>query len=217
MGSFTLVKGVLASACATAALLGSANAQPSPAAHDCELHLYAMKLGSPPSARGNLLVKPLPASSDPLAFINVMSPYERMNDLSDEDYRSALKLPTTTRVIRHWDTRIDNGIRKTQAPLAAPRATCNAELIGYYSMGMHYKRSQTGKNEVVISLLYREFDPSARITFKFDRSGYAAIKPAEKAADRTAALSDLRNGSKEILADFAKDLAKRRAKLARKS
>lgn len=176
-----------------------------------------MKLGALANVKGNFLVKPLPASSDPIAFINVMNPYERMDDLSDDDYRNALNLPVTTLVIRHWDVPIDNGVRKTAAPLAAPQGNCNAELIGYYSTGMQYKRSRFGKDEVDVSFLYREFDAAGNVTFKVDHSGYAAMNALEKTArtDRTAALADLHQGSEDMLQNFAEAVAKRRARDSR--
>jgi hypothetical protein len=189
--------------------------QAEPAALDstCELHLYAMNLGAPPAVKGTLFVQPLAASGDPIAFINVINPYARMNDLTDDDYRTALNLPPTTRVIKHWDVHIDNGVRKTRAPLSPPRGSCNAELIGYYSTAFDYRRNPHHKDEVYIDFLYREYDPTGNITYKVDHGGYAEIAPARKNhPDLQTALADLKAGSKAILSDVSKAVAKQRAK-----
>jgi len=195
-----------------------ASAQP-PALAGCDLHLYAMKLGAPANFKGNMFVKPLPASTDPLAFINVVSPFERMNDLTDDDYRQALSLAPTARIVRHWDVPIDKNSRKTVVPLSPIGTGCQAELIGYDSVAMAYKRSRLGKDEVVISFLYREFGSAGQVAFKYDGAGYAAINAIERTArtDREAARSDLTKGSEEILADFGKALAKQRAKVFAKN
>jgi len=192
-------------------------AQP-PVVAACELDLFALKLGAPAGFKGNMLVKPLPASGDPLAFINVVSPYERMNDLTDDEYRRALNLPSTTPVVRHWEVPIERSVRKSASAII-PGSKCRVELVGYDSSAMQYKRSRLGKDEVAISFLYREFGPGGNIVFKYDGGGYAAIKALEKTArtDREAALTDLKNGSREIISDFGKGLVKRRAKLAAKN
>ena len=181
----------------------------------CELHLYGVTYNQQ-VATGNALVRAIPTSTDPTAFINVMNPQERMKDLSDEDYIAALGLPAGTRVFRHWDTPNRSLNRKATAPLLPPRANCNAELIGYTSLALEYKRSNLRKDEVRVNFAYREYGRDGLFTFKVDDGGFTAIAPARKTnSDRETALADLRNGSKEILSRFAKEVAKKRTKQKR--
>jgi hypothetical protein len=192
----------------TSAFLASALAAPAP----CELHLFGLDIGSAPQPKGNLFVQPLPRSDDPLAFINIMSPQDRMMDVSDEDYRRILRLPANTPVVRNWEVVIDPRVRKSDAPLVSTPGRCHVELIGYTSIGMAAGRSRTGKDEVDVSFLLREFSPEDILLFKFDKSGYGAVDSVKKVG-RDAALLSLRTASVKLIEDFGERLAKRRSKV----
>ena len=178
----------------------------------CELHLFALDLGAAPRPAGNLLVKPLPASADPLALINIMSPHDRMADVSDAEYRQAFDLPADIPVIRHWDVALPAKVHKSPVPLAETSRRCHAELIGYTSSGLMASRSLKSQNEVVVSLAYREFAPGGVKPFEVRGGGYGAVD-TEKKVGRQAALDSLHAASVEIVRDFAEKVAKKRAKI----
>ena len=180
----------------------------------CELHLFALDLGAGPRPAGNLLAKPLPASADPLALINIMSPHDRMTDVSDAEYRQAFDLPADIPVIRHWDMALPAKVHKSPLPLVETPLRCHAELIGYSSVGMMASRSVKKQNEVVVSLAYREFAPGGVKPFEVRGGGYGAVD-TEKKVGRGAALDSLHAASIEIVRDFAKKVAKKRAKIRR--
>ena len=182
------------------------------AAAPCELHLFALDLGGGPRPAGNLLARPLPASTDPLALINIMSPHDRMADVSDTEYREALDLPAGIPVIRHWDVALPAKVHKTPLPLVHIPRKCHAELIGYTSVGLMASRSAKNQNEVVISLVYREFAPGAEKPFEVRGGGYGAVD-TEKKVGRGAALDSLHAASIAIVRGFGDKVAKKRAKI----
>jgi hypothetical protein len=193
------------------ALAAAAAASPAPA---CELHVFT---SGPPAVpkKGTPLVRVLAPSADPLAMVNLVSPAARISDLSDGEIRGALGLPDGYSVGRHSDRIIDPRIRDSAAPLLAPAPPCYAELAAYEALAMPANRSRTGRDEIEIRFLYREFD-GGKERFRADASGYAAIRALHKTAktDRAAALADLKAGSRELIADFGRKLAKKRARAA---
>jgi hypothetical protein len=75
---------------------------------------------------------------------------------------------------------------------------------------MPANRTSSGKDEVRVIFLYREFDRSGKVTFQVNEGGYAGIKPVGKTArtDPALAMEDLRAGSREILRTFAKQMVR---------
>jgi hypothetical protein len=188
-----------------AALTGASIATP------CELHLFALSLGSGTQPKGTTLVKVLSGSDDPLAFINVMSPRARMDQVDDDTYRRTLNLADGQPIVRHWDVPVDASIRKKPGPLVATPGRCHVELTGYYAMGMAADRSRLGKNEFLVNLLLREFAPDGSVVLKVDKSGYGAVD-AEKKVGRDEALKSLQTASVTMIEDFGKKVAKKRDK-----
>jgi hypothetical protein len=178
----------------------------------CELHLFALDLGVGPQPSGNFLVKVLPPSDNPLAFINVMSPLDRMSEISDDQYRISLRLAPNTPIIRHWDVAVDRKVRKSAAPLVSTPLRCHFELVGYSSSGMSADRSRSGKNEVFVNLLFREFSVTGELDFKFDKGGWGKVDREEKVG-REAALQSLSAASVAIIDEFGKYVVEKRSRV----
>jgi hypothetical protein len=186
-------------------------AQAATAASPCELHLFARDLGVGPQPAGNLLVKPLPPSDDPLAFVNVMSPQDRMADAGDADYIRALGLPENTPVVRHWDVVLPFTVQKSQGALIATPGRCHSELIGYSATGLMASRSRTGRDEVNIDLVFRQFAADGVLEFDMRVSGYGRVD-TEKKVGREAALQSLHAASIAIVDDIGQRIVKLRSK-----
>jgi hypothetical protein len=182
------------------------------AAAPCELHLFAHDFSLGPRPAGNLLVKALPTSDDPLAFTNIANPAPRMAQVSDTEYREALHLPPDTHVLRHWDVAVPAKVQNAPVPLIDKAPPCHAELIGYTSIGMMASRSRTGRNEVVVSFVYREFASGTAKPFEVRGGGYGAVD-TEKKVGRAAALESLRAASFAMVRDFGNKVSKRRASI----
>ena len=178
----------------------------------CELHLFALDLGVGPQPSSNMLIKVLPPSDDPLAFINIMSPLDRMSEISDDQYRISLRLAPDTPIIRHWDVAVDRKVRKSAAPLVSTPLRCHFELVGYSSSGMSADRSRSGKNEVFVNLLFREFSVAGELGFKFDKGGWGKVDREEKVG-REAALQSLSAASVAIIEEFGKYVVEKRGRV----
>ncbi len=174
----------------------------------CELHLFALDLGTGPQPKGNMLIKVLPTSNDPLALINIMSPQDRMNEVSNDQYRAALRLGSDTSVIRHWDVAVDRTVRKSASPLVDTPSRCHLELIGYSSSGFAADRSNNGKNQIFINLMLRQFSTAGILGFKYDNGGRGQAD-AERKVGREVALQSLTAASVTIISDFGDQAVKK--------
>ena len=201
--------GVLSAAALAAVVVPPASADVA----SCELHLFALDLGVGPQPSSNMLIKVLPPSDDPLAFINIMSPLDRMSEISDDQYRVALRLGLNTPVIRHWEVAIDRTVRKSASPLVGTPSRCHLELVGYSSSGMAADRSRSGRNEVYVNFLFRQFSTTGVMGSKFDKGGWGKVD-TERKVGREAALRSLSNASAAIISDFGEQVVK---KLGRKN
>lgn len=190
--------------------VAEALAQP-PIATDCELHLAGMKVGGVPSTTAKLLVRSLPGSDDPLAFINVMSPRDRMATLSDAQYRTALNLPPASPVIRHWDIQVNPAVRKSRLPLFPTPGRCHSELTAYSVSGFAPDRSGTGRNEVRVKLLLRDFGADGVLIAQLDESSDFSVE-TEKKVGRGAAMQSLQVGAETMIDHFGENVTKARKK-----
>ncbi len=199
-----MIPGILAVAVASATVAPPTTADWG----SCELHLFALDLGTGPQPTGNMLIKVLPPSNDPLALINIMSPQDRMSEISDDQYRAALRLAQDTSVIRHWDVAVDRTIRKSTSPIVGTPSRCHLELVGYSSSGFSADRSNNGKSQVFINLVLRHFSSAGTLAVSFDKGGYGEVD-AERKVGREAALQSLSAASVAIISNFGNQAAKK--------
>ena len=194
------------------ALAAAALATPAGA---CELAVFTSARAAA-AAKSSMFVRVAPPSDDPLAWGNIGNPAAQLGDLTDSELREALGLSADYAVSRHADRVITREVRDLATPLRPPASSCYAELVPYEGMSMPAGRSRIGKDEVQVRFLYREFDSAGRATFRFDGSGYAAMKALKKTAktDRAAALANLKAGWRELIADYGRKLAKKRGRAA---
>ncbi|HYJ31205.1 MAG TPA: hypothetical protein VEW25_12805 [Allosphingosinicella sp.] len=206
-----LAKLVLTATFACIASAAPAQTVDAPAGGACEVHVFSSARASGPVVKSTF-VRTLAPSTDPFSIVNILDPTARLSDLTDDEIRQALGLGADYSVMRHSDRIITRATRKTPGPLLEPSPSCYAELMAYEAALMPAARTASGRDKLWISFLYREFAGSAQPRFRFNGSGEANLKPVKKTAkdNYDLAMADLRDGSRELLADFGKKLARKR-------